>query len=280
MTNKQSGSIEINGGKLYYEVGGAGDTLVLNHAGFVDSRMWDAQWHEFTKHFRVIRYDMRGFGKSDPANGPICRRDDLYQLLMHLDVQQAQFIGCSMGGTIVIDLALEHPEMVKSLVAVSATPSGFEMQGEPPLHLFEMMDAAQQGDIARTSELQIQIWVDGMYRQPEQVDPTVRKRAAVMNLIPVRNRTFLADAQPLNPLEPPAAGRLAEIHVPTLLIAGALDHPEILRAADVMQGAIRGAEKFIIPDAAHVPNMEHPDLFNQMVLDFLKSRRWSTDVER
>ena len=270
MTNEQSGFVEINGGKLYYEVGGAGDTLVLNHAGFVDSRMWDDQWRAFTQHFRVIRYDMRGFGQSDPTNGPLCRRDDLYQLLKHLDVKQAHFMGCSMGGTIVIDLALEHPDIVKSLIAVSATPSGFEMQGEPPPHLFEMMEAAQKGDFARTSELQIQIWVDGMYRQPEQVDRQVRERAAAMNIIPVQNQTFFADAQPLNPLEPPAAGRLAEIHVPTLLIAGALDHPEILRAADVMQEAIQGAKKVIIPDAAHVPNMEDPDVFNQAVLEFLK----------
>ena len=65
MTSEQNGFVEINGGKLYYEIGGTGDTLVLNHAGFVDSGMWDSQWSDFTKHFRVIRYDMRGFGKSD-----------------------------------------------------------------------------------------------------------------------------------------------------------------------------------------------------------------------
>jgi pimeloyl-ACP methyl ester carboxylesterase len=109
-----------------------------------------------------------------------------------------------------------------------------------------------------------------MYRQPEQVDSQVRERAAAMNIIPVRNGTWAADAQALNPLNPAAAGRLAEIHAPTLVIAGALDHPEILRAAEVMQLGIKGAEKFIIPDAAHVPNMEQPTLFNQAVLDFLK----------
>lgn len=270
VNNEQNGYTNINGGKLYYEIGGAGDTLVLDHAGFVDSGMWDDQWSAFTKHFRVIRYDMRGFGKSDPVNGPVCRRDDLYQLLKHLDVKQAHLLGCSMGGTTVIDFTLEHPEMVKTLIAVSAAPSGFEMQGEPPPHLMEMMEAAQKGDIARTSELQLRIWVDGMYRQPEQIDPHVRERAAAMNIIPVRNGTWAADAQPLNPLNPPAVGRLADIHVATLVIVGALDHPEILRAADVMQQGINGAKKVIIPDAAHVPNMEQPTLFNAAVLDFLK----------
>ncbi|MEO8611479.1 MAG: alpha/beta fold hydrolase [Chloroflexota bacterium] len=270
MTHEQNGFININGGELYYEIGGAGDMLVLDHAGFVDSGMWNDQWSDFTKHFQVIRYDMRGFGKSDPANGSVCRRDDLYQLLKHLDVKAAHILGCSMGGTNVIDFALEHPDMVKSLTVVSATPSGFELQGAPPPHMMEMIQAAQKGDIALTSELQIRIWVDGMYRQPEQVDPQVRAQAAAMNIIPVQNNTFAADAQPLNPLNPPAVGRLDAIHVPTLVIAGALDHPEILRAADVMQQGIQGAKKVVIPEAAHVPNMEQPGLFNAAVLDFLK----------
>jgi 2-hydroxy-6-oxonona-2,4-dienedioate hydrolase len=213
---------------------------------------------------------MRGYGKSDPANAPVCRRDDLYQLLKQLDVNKAHFMGCSMGGEIVIDFTLEHPDMVSKLVAVSATPSGFELLGEPPPHLLEMMDAAQKGDVERTSELQIRIWVDGMYRQPEQVDPTVRERAAAMNIIPVKNKTWFMESQPLNPLKPPAVERLGDIQVPTLLVVGALDHPEILRAADVMEKTISGAQQVVIPEAAHVPNMEAPMLFNQAVIDFLK----------
>ena len=270
MASEKSGYVNVNGGKLYYEIDGEGETLVLNHAGFVDSGMWDEQWSAFTKRFRVIRYDMRGFGKSDSANGPLCRRDDLYQLLKQLDVKKAHLLGCSMGGEIVVDFTLEHPEMVTSLIAVSATPSGFEMQGEPPPYLMEMMEAAQKGDIQRTSELQIRIWVDGMYRQSEQVNARVRERAAAMNIIPVKNKTWFVETQPLNPLNPPAVKQLAEIQVPTLLIVGALDHPEILRAADVMQKAIPGAKQVIIPDTAHVPNMEQPTLFNRTVLDFLK----------
>jgi pimeloyl-ACP methyl ester carboxylesterase len=269
MANEKSGYVNVNGGKVYYEIGGSGETLVLNHAGFVDSGMWDAQWEAFTQHFRVLRYDMRGYGKADRVNAPLCRRDDLYQLLRQLDVQQAHLLGCSMGGEIVIDFTLDHPEMVKSLVAVSATPSGFELQGEPPPHLMEMMEAAQQGDFERTSELQIRIWVDGMYRQPEQVDPQVRKQAAAMNLISVKNQTWAAQGEPLHPLDPPAMKRLGDMRVPTLLITGALDHPEIGRAADVMQKSIANAKHISIADTAHVPNMEQPAVFNRAVLEFL-----------
>jgi pimeloyl-ACP methyl ester carboxylesterase len=268
-----TGYVDLDDGKLYYEMAGDGDTLVLGHAGFVDSRMWDAQWDAFTQKYRVIRFDMRGYGKSDPAEGPRTRRYDLAQLLDHLQVERAALLGCSLGGEIMIDFVLEHPEMASALITVSSTPSGFQLQGDPPPHLFEMITALQQGDTARASELQIRLWVDGPYRQPEQLNPGVRQRAAEMNLLSVRMNTWsAADSHPLNPLDPPAIGRLSAIHVPALIMAGALDHPEVLRAADVMTDAIKGAKKHIFSHSAHLPNMEEPEEFTQVVLSFLDGR--------
>jgi pimeloyl-ACP methyl ester carboxylesterase len=146
------------------------------------------------------------------------------------------------------------------------------MRGEPPQLLMEMMAAVEQGDLALASELQNRIWIDGPFRQPDQVDPGVRKRAAEMNRIGLANDTFRkVDASPLNPLNPPAAQRLNEVHVPTLIIAGGLDDPEILRVADVMEAAISRASKVIMPECAHMPNMEQPEKFNQVVLDFLQN---------
>ena len=273
MVKTMTGYVDLDDGKLYYEMAGDGDTLVLGHAGFVDSRMWDAQRDAFTQKYRVIRFDMRGYGKSDPAERPRTRRYDLAQLLDHLQVERAALLGCSLGGEIMIDFVLEHPEMASALITVSSAPSGFQVQGDPPPHLFEMITALQQGDTARASELQIRIWVDGLYRQPEQLNPGVRQRAAEMNLIPVRMNTWLAaDSHPLNPLDPPAISRLSAIHVPALIMAGALDHPEVLRAADVMTDAIKGAKKHIFSHSAHLPNMEEPEEFTQVVLSFLDGR--------
>lgn len=270
MTKTMTGYVDLDDGKLFYEMAGDGDTLVLGHAGFVDSRMWDAQWNAFTQKYRVIRYDMRGYGKSDPAQGPRTRRHDLAQLLDHLHVERAALLGCSLSGEIMIDFVLEHPEMASALITVSSAPSGFQFQGDPPPHLFEMITALQQGDTARASELQMRIWVDGPYRQPEQISPTVRQRAAEMNLIAIKMNTWLiADSQPINPLDPPAIGRLSAIHVPALIMAGALDHPEVLRAADIMADAIKGAKKHIFSQSAHIPNMEEPEEFTHVVLSFL-----------
>jgi 2-hydroxy-6-oxonona-2,4-dienedioate hydrolase len=272
MVQGTSGYAELEDGKLYYEVAGDGEPLVLSHAGFVDSRMWDDQWNDFAQRYSVIRFDMRGFGKSGRAEKPVARRDDLYHLLKHLGIERTALLGCSMSGEIVLDFTLEHPEMVSTLIVVSAVPSGFEMRGEPPQQLMEMMAAVEQGDLALASELQNRIWIDGPFRQPDQVDPGVRKRAAEMNRIGLANDTFRkVDASPLNPLNPPAAQRLNEVHIPTLIIAGGLDDPEILRAADVMEAAISRASKVIMPECAHMPNMEQPEKFNQVVLDFLQN---------
>ena len=77
--------VDLADGKLYYEMAGDGETLVLGHAGFLDSRMWDAQWDAFTQQYRVIRFDMRGYGKSDPAHGPRNRRvSRIWKSLKHL----------------------------------------------------------------------------------------------------------------------------------------------------------------------------------------------------
>jgi pimeloyl-ACP methyl ester carboxylesterase len=270
VTKATSGTLDL-GGKLYYETAGEGETIIFVHAGFVDSRMWDAQWGVLSQYYRVVRYDMRGYGKSDPLTAPVSGRDDLHQLMRHLNIEQAALVGCSMGGEIILDFALDHPTMVSALVAVSAVPSGFQMQGAPPPSLIDMIAAVQQGDLERASELQLRIWVDGSFRQPEQVDPAVRQRAAAMNIIALRNNTWMiANSQPASPLTPPAIQRLGALAAPTLIIAGALDHPEVLRAADMMQAGIAGAHKVIIPDAAHVPNMEKPDAFNHALLGFLR----------
>lgn len=271
-----TGTFDVGDGKLYYEVAesaATAETVVLSHAAFLDSGMWDEQWAAFAQRYRVIRYDMLGYGKSDRVTGPRSRRHDLYRLLQYLGVTRAHLIGCSMGGEMVLDLALEYPALAASLVIVNGVPSGFELQGEPPRYLFEMIAATQQGDLDLAAELQLRIWVDGPHRQPEEVAAPVRERAGRMNRIFVANGTWgIADLQPLNPLTPPAASRLGELRVPTLLVTGALDHAETLRAAKLMQAGIPGVKTLTIPNTAHVPNMEAPAVFNRGVLAFLADR--------
>jgi pimeloyl-ACP methyl ester carboxylesterase len=272
MAHPAQGLFEIDGGTLYYESAGTGPSLVLSHAAFLDSRMFDPQWDMLAQHFRVIRYDMRGFGRSSEAHGPVCRRDDLTRLLDHLDVEQAHLVGCSNGGQIMLDLALEQPHKVLSLTLIGSTPSGFELRGDMPRNMQAMFEALQSGDIDRANELQIRIWVDGAFREPDAVEPATREKALMMNRIPVERNTFvIADMQPVCPLDPPAVTRLGEIQCPALIAVGALDDPHLLHAADVLGESIAKAHKHVIDAAGHVPSFEKPQAFNPVLLDFLRS---------
>jgi pimeloyl-ACP methyl ester carboxylesterase len=270
MIQTRKGHLDLGDGQLYYETAGDGFPLVLSHAAFLDSRMFDDIWEPLAQHFRVVRYDMRGYGLSSPVNGPISRRADLDQLLKHLGITRAHLVGCSNGGEITLDLSLEQPQLAASLTLVDATPSGFELKGEPPRYMLEMFDAMKSGDIDRASELQIRILLDGQYREPRQVDPELRKKALDMYRIPVTQKTsFIADSQPVNPLDPPAVTRLEKVNCPTLIVVGSLDHPELLRAADEMAARIPNARKIIFEGSGHVPSYEQPDNFVRQLLEFL-----------
>src|SRR5713101_4337147 len=99
----ESGFVQVEGGRLYYEVNGSGPALVLIHAGFLDSRMWDEQFQLFSQNYRVIRYDVRGYGKSDRPKYKFSDAEDLYDILSHLGLGRTHIIGVSNGGRIALD---------------------------------------------------------------------------------------------------------------------------------------------------------------------------------
>lgn len=261
------GYAKLQSTQLYYQVQGEGDPLIMIHANIADLRMWDDQWNQLSQSFKVIRYDRPGFGQSPAVQEAVPHRQDLADLMDHLGIKRAHLLGCSMGGELALDFALAFPDRVSTLMLLSATPSGFQFVGEPPAGLFEMLSAMREGDLDRANSLQIHISLDGPYRDAEQVDPLLRGRFLAMNLAALRNGAAMtAEA---DPLVPPAATRLAEIQAPTLLVVGALDHPEILRAASVMETAISNAQRTVVQHAGHFPNVEAATEFNRLVLNFL-----------
>jgi len=258
----------INGTKIYYELAGAGETLVLIHAGICDSRMWDEQFNAFAEYYLVLRYDWRGAGQTAVIDTPFAHHDDLHALLNHLELPNAHLVGCSMGGTIAIDFALAYPEMVASLTTVNSTPRGLKFDDPPPPQWDEVDKACEAGDWERASELEVQIWVDGSQRTPVQVDGRIRDKVRAMNLIQLLNDELELGEE--RPLTPPAYQRLNHIHQPTLIVNSDLDMPRIGKAADFMAAAIPNNSRITITGTAHLPNMEKPSVFNQIVLEFLR----------
>jgi pimeloyl-ACP methyl ester carboxylesterase len=269
----RSGYADVAGARLYYEMAGEGATLVLVHAGIADRRMWDDQWLTFQSKYRVMRYDMRGFGNSPMHPGPFSNRQDLYGLLEFLGIGQAHLIACSMGGMSVIDFALEHPQMVSSMVLISAAVSGMQMQGEMPMQVLEMIQARRKGEFERAADLHVQIWADGFRRGSGHADEKVRERVRQMGLQALSNQAeFLKETGFLTeePLSPPAIDRLEQLVMPALIMAGDLDDKNVLQTADLLARRLPKARKMIIPGTAHLPGMEKPQEFNRVVLGFLE----------
>ena len=224
---QETGTAEVNGAGIYYEVAGEGGPLVLVHAGIADSRMWDDQLAAFADHYRVIRYDMRGFGRTAMVEGSYSHHEDLRGLLDFLGVERAHLVGCSMGGGAVLDFALEYPQRAGNLVLVGSAVGGFRPDFDPPSQWDELVAADEAGDLERVSELEVQIWVVGPERSPEDVDPSVRNFVREMNLIALKNEAS-GLGEEWEP-EPPAADRLPDIQAPTLLIVGDEDQPRSSR---------------------------------------------------
>jgi 3-oxoadipate enol-lactonase len=261
-----TGFAALEGAQFYYEVAGRGRPLVLVHAGIADARMWDDQFHAFARHFRVMRYDRRGFGRTGLPAGEYSHHADLYHLLGFLGIERAILVGCSQGGKTILDFTLEHPSMTEALVLVASALGGHEFRGEQPRQWAELERADAAGDVERVNELELQIWVDGPSRTPLEVDAKLRERVREMNRIALCAPQHLSREQRL---EPPAIRRLHEINAPTLVVTGDLDTPGTLEAASLLAAEIKGAQSVVIEGTAHLPNMERPEEFNQQVLSFL-----------
>ncbi len=263
----ESGWAAINGANLFYRIAGDGPPLLLLHAGICDGRMWDDQIGEFARTHRVLAPDFRGFGRTKMIAGRFAHRRDLGALMDRLGIGHAVLLGVSMSGRTALDFTLENPDRVDGLILVAAALSGYRFKDPRTLAAWKAGDAALvAGHQDEAAEIDIKTWVAGPRRDPEQIDAALRQRVRDMALQSYATPPDLGEEQPL---DPPATGRLREVRVPTLIIVGDEDVPDIFTITNLLESGIAGAKKVVMRGAAHLPNMEQPALFNRIVGDFL-----------
>jgi 3-oxoadipate enol-lactonase len=259
--------VQLNGARIHYRRSGAGFPVVFLHAGVADSRMWEPQAAGLAEHFDVIAPDMRGFGESELPPGSWSPTADVLALMDALALRQApHLIGCSIGGRTAIDFTIENPDRISKLVLVGAGVSG-ETHDDEDESIYAEVEAAEKAkDLVALNEAEMKLWLVGPGRTPAHVDQRLRDLFLDMN-----GRALQSDFDnaPVEKLDPPAVGRLVEIRAPVLVIVGDHDLPAIHKSADLLVSNIRGARKAVIHDAAHLPNLEYPEKFNRLVLDFL-----------
>ncbi len=257
---------------LYAEVAGEGPEIVLLHEGICDSRMWDPQWEQWSRSYRLLRCDFRGYGRSSLDPGPYASARDVIELLDRHAFERAALVGVSLGGRVALEVALAVPERVRALVLVGSGLPGHDWSQELRATWEEEEAALRGGDLDRAVEVSLRTWVDGPRRRPEDVNGEVRARVAEMQRralelqLPVEE-----DEEEL--LVEDVAERLKEVKALTLVLTGEEDQPDILAIADRLAREIPGARRATISNTAHVPSMERSREFDELVLGFLETVR-------
>src|SRR5258708_15386584 len=262
----QAGFVQVSGARLYYEVAGSGQPLALIHGLGLDLRMWDDQFTTFAQRFQVIRYDVRGFGKSTmPPTEKYSHADDLKALLDHLNISQATIMGLSMGGGIAANFVLTYPAMARVLILVDSALNGYEMSPEWNAQWQEIkLAGANHGPKAAN-----QLWLAHPLFAPARENPVVAARLEQM--IADYSGWHWVNRDPQRRIEPPDCQRLEQIKVPTLILIGQRDLPDFHSMSATLQQHIPGASMTVLAEAGHMANMEGPALLNQLVENFLRA---------
>jgi len=260
--------ISFDGATLVGESDGFGLPVVFLHADVADRRMWEGQMQAVADAgFHVISYDRRGSGESTAPDSSFSHRDDLEVLLDRLSVHAAVLVGSSRGGAIAVDFAIEHPERTVGLVLVGTGLSGSE---EPDLPeeaeaLFDARDYAEERkQWATVNRIDAHLWLDGPLQQSGRVEGPQRELFLEMNGQrlgkPARGREEEADS---------AIDSVGGIAAPVLLVVGDLDFPHIVERHEELSEELENAFAVTLEDTAHLPNLERPDLFDPLLLEFL-----------
>ena len=260
----------VDGGSLHFETAGAGDAVLFLHGGFGDRRMWDDAFNALSDRYHVVRFDLRGYGKSSSPTAPYSPAEDIVHLLDHLQIARAHVVGNSMGGTLALDFALLHPDRVERLVLVACGPSGFPQSAAD----HRQFDAELQGMRA--------VWQEASQKGPDRgvelwlahpmVAVTSRLPATsgrLRTMVEANRGMFSLEHWPVENLKPAAIERLGEVRAPTLVVVGDRDTPMIQAGAAVVVAGVLGAKLVVIAGGDHLPHMVDPGGFHCALREFL-----------
>jgi pimeloyl-ACP methyl ester carboxylesterase len=253
--------VDVEAGKLYYEECGTGlDAVILIHDGIAHSAVWDDIWPAFCKRFHTIRYDRRGYGRSPASTTWYTETEDLATLLRNRKISHAVLVGSSHGGELSIDFTLQYPALVRELVLVGAVVSGlpytdhFLNRGMSNSQPFEKNDV--QSGLAN--------WAKDKYLLASGHDAAKKRLFELLTANP-QDMTHSDYARPTQAALP----RLKEIRVPTLILVGDADIPDVHAHAGTIEAGIPGSRRVVISDAGHLMYLEKPEEFSRAVINFI-----------
>jgi len=255
----------VNGVDLSYELTGRekAPVVMLSHSLASSMVMWNPQLDALEAHFRVLRYDMRGHGRSEAPEGAYTLEmlaQDAVALLDALGIEKAHFVGLSIGGMIGQGVALNHGHRLESLTLCD-TSAVMPAEAQPILQ--ERIEAARQHGMAGQVDGTLERWFTPEYLKANP--PEVAMIREAIRTTPLAGYLGCSEAlRGLNYLE-----RLAEITLPTLIMVGEEDQGTPVAAAEAIHERIAGSRLVVLPAARHLSNIEQADAFNKALMKFL-----------
>lgn len=267
MHNVDLFQLKLKNGPFACRSFGQGEPLLFLHAGICDARMWKPQVDYFSKRYQVILCDLRGFGRSPLPGHRFAHHEDIAGLLDVLRLPAVTLIGASFGGQVAIDFALTYPARVKRLILVTPAISGFEPDAELEAYNAKEDALLEAGRLREAARFNVDFWVVGEMRRRAEVDADLMRRVEEMQFDAFNNP--LPAGVGIKRLDPPALERLDEIKVPALILSGALDRPSFIGLALRLARRLSHGKHIVMDQTAHLPSLERPEMFNQIVADDL-----------
>jgi 3-oxoadipate enol-lactonase len=259
--------IEINGVKLHYEEGGKGDPIIMVHGLGGSVFDWVMQVPFFSKTNHVFAIEMRDHGQSDKWKGAYDIRmfsDDLAEFVNKLKLGKTVFFGVSMGGMIVMQLALDHPEVVRALILADTQYGLSEETIKSGLEMASMSQKMSGKELALAT-MEFLFTPNFIKTHPEIIEQMIRISDARDPSSTFRFAQGLASFDVKN--------RLGEIKAPTLVAHGEDDPVIPVSSAEYLETNIPGAKLVILSKGRHMAIIEKADEFNKAVLDFLRKTK-------
>jgi pimeloyl-ACP methyl ester carboxylesterase len=256
------GTVVVPGGTLFYEQTGRGMPLVLISGGsMLDHRGWDDQFAELSRWHRVVRYDLRGLGRSSQPTEPFSPYDDLQSLLDHLGIDRAILVGHSFAGGLAIEFCLERPQRVIAVVAETPALDGFAYSDAFKERVATIFTAYASGGGKAT--------VDAILSDPFLAPKHGRARERLRSIILDNLAIFSIDPALMERIQPPAFDRLEDIHQPVFVISAENDDPDNRAVAKLLEQRVPKARHIELQETGHLAHLDRPQEFNNLVRDFV-----------
>lgn len=261
--------VQVKGGIIHYDITGEGTPIVLIHAGYLDCRMWEKEIQYLSRSYRVITYDVRGYGKSSVPDSEYSDVEDLSGLLDFLMIKKAILIGVSNGGRIAFDFATEHPERVSAMISVNSGIRGIETVGDESDLWNNLGEIEEQylafikaGKKREAAALDVDYW-------SHMLKGDLREKVLDIAEENVPEPDKITDDYQRSP-QPPAFKRLSRIAFPVLILSGEFDRKGMRQIAEKVHENLPSSKFRVIKNADHLPNLSSPDQFKNEMLEFLE----------